>query len=834
MFNQKRKIMKKFTTFFGTLCLVLITVTSVFAQVPADQQVIVVEPGVATLETAINDDVDENGNRVNPNRIYQLKKDGIYIMSSRIQFGEEGRPDSTATLTIEGELGGKLPVVLMQPKDGGDAFRSIIHGSLTVKNLFWQAEALNGTASGVFGLERSNQRLIVDNCVFESGRQGDLIDLTAVKGTMDIYIKNSYFRDNTQFANPWNFAVINRGTNGEAIDTMWIENTTVGNAGLTFFGKLNPINFLFFNHNTIVNIPKYVFFYEQYKEAYFTNNMFINCNWQGEEIQMSLSQLQSQIEDGPRFMGITNLMEPDDNLWELGHGQTHDIEDVKWFSSNNLHFTSPYLNKYYNGEYNTVADHPISNIDWGFAPPGTTYPQPVENIPAAFMSDLTKELMAAHEGIKADTNFIQVDPMMVTKGIADQTEADEYAKWARNNYGVANDGETFSSETMSFGDQDPTTIPGIGTENGDGFTNVTDLVEDFSYTADLKSMIDMRSLGSLAWFPEQLAGYDGAAALAEVKSYYDNVGTPPQNAETTVWNPAANPSSTGLWSEAANWTDGVVPNANKVVFNVPDAQECVMNVTGSINKLVTGDGANGGTLKVTEGGTLTTGATWSGIGWTHEAKLVVETGGTVNFGEHMWVGWEPGSKGIVEINGGTINVAGMFGMNFEDKGGIGEVHVNSGMLNLANIQYPNSIRDGSVLDISEGSVVIAGEDKENVILNFIAADKITAFGGTGTVSITVGNGSTTLTAMTTGINDVDESHLSKVYPNPTDGVLYITNPSRGSFGFEIVAITGKVVKKEAGIRDNIAQVNMLDLPQGIYIVNVVSENVTVRHKVIFK
>jgi hypothetical protein len=258
-----------------------------------------------------------------------------------------------------------------------------------------------------------------------------------------------------------------------------------------------------------------------------------------------------------------------------------------------------------------------------------------------------------------------------------------------------------------------------------------------------------------------------------------------------------------------------------------------MNVTSTIKKLVTGDGNNGGTLKVTEGGNLTTGAEWSGIGWTHEATLVVEAGGTVNFGQHMWVGWEPGSKGIVEINGGTINVAGMFGMNFEGKGGVGEVHVNSGSLNLAQLHPSNSIRDGSILDIKEGKVTIAG-DLTSVVNSYIAAGKITANGGTGTVNVVVEGGVTTLTATTTGINDVDESQLSRVYPNPTDGVLYITNPTNTSFDFEIVTITGKVVMKEAGIRDNIAQVNMSDLPNGIYIVNVVSKNVTVRHKVIFK
>lgn len=42
---------------------------------------------------------------------------------------------------------------------------------------------------------------------------------------------------------------------------------------------------------------------------------------------------------------------------------------------------------------------------------------------------------------------------------------------------------------------------------------------------------------------------------------------------TTVWNPAANPSGNGLWTESANWTGGVVPNSsNKVVLNISGAR----------------------------------------------------------------------------------------------------------------------------------------------------------------------------------------------------------------------------------------------------------------------
>jgi len=260
--------MKKFTrSVSGIISLIVLITTSAFAQIPADQKVVIVEPGTGTLETTINGDVDGSGNRVNPQRVYQLKKDGIYFMNSAILFGSAAAKDSTATLIIVGEPGGKKPVILMDPLAGGNAFTNIVHASLTIKNVYWPALALNNTGASLFQLFRSNQRLILQDVVTESCINGDLFNLEQVRGTMDIYFKNCYFRDNTQFTNPWNFATFARGNGAQAIDTLWIENTTVGNAGLTFFGKGCPINFTFFDHNTIINVAKYVFFFEQYKEA---------------------------------------------------------------------------------------------------------------------------------------------------------------------------------------------------------------------------------------------------------------------------------------------------------------------------------------------------------------------------------------------------------------------------------------------------------------------------------------------------------------------------------------------------------------------------------------
>ena len=110
---------------------------------------------------------------------------------------------------------------------------------------------------------------------------------------------------------------------------------------------------------------------------------------------------------------------------------------------------------------------------------------------------------------------------------------------------------------------------------------------------------------------------------------------------TTVWNPAANgifPPAAGDWGDANNWTNGLPDAVEKAVFNVPGAAECQVSGTFSDFQLVQGDGNDGGVIRIMSGGTLTTKATWSSVGYNDTGHLIVEAGGTVNFGGDLWIG----------------------------------------------------------------------------------------------------------------------------------------------------------------------------------------------------
>lgn len=513
----------------NALGLFLLVNVSLIAQVPAGQETIMIAGGtdnVGLLERTINGDTIAGGARANPQRIYMLAKDQIHFMNSRIQFDGDSPTDSTSTLRIVGEGGGKKPLVVMSPLQGGNAFSNVVQGNLTLENLYWSAKATNSSSSGLFSLLGNKKTLRIDNCVTEFAEGGDLFSLRQVRGPANIFITNSYFRDVTQFENSFNFAVVARGDNGEPIDSLWIQNTTVSNSGLTFFGKLNPTNFVLFDHNTIVNTPKYVIFFDQFNESYFTNNLFVNCNWEGE----CQSTYETQLPDGVPS-GIINLDTIDASLWQPGHGFVPAMEDVRHLNSNNIHFTSPFLDKYYQGEFNDVGDFPISNRPWSENVNEADLPIPVINVPIQYINTKTQNLIDEYAKIIANNNFDNtLDPMMVTKGIANQEVGDLFAKVARRNYGVSSDApeERVTDDDkliLAFGDRDPTTFPGKEVESaqsaGDlGISEITDFIEDFSYTDGTRSDIDNLPIGSLLWWED--IDYDGVAGLETVKAYFED------------------------------------------------------------------------------------------------------------------------------------------------------------------------------------------------------------------------------------------------------------------------------------------------------------------------
>ena len=210
---------------------------------------------------------------------------------------------------------------------------------------------------------------------------------------------------------------------------------------------------------------------------------------------------------------------------------------------------------------------------------------------------------------------------------------------------------------------------------------------------------------------------------------------------TTVWDPV----SGGLWTEDANWTGGAAPMSQaqnlKVVFNVDGAQECLLSTGATVAQLSMGDNGtpNGNALRLAAGADLTCGlnatggVNWTAVGYNQPATMTVETGGEVSCASHLWIGFTSPSVGTLDIDGGSVNVSGMFGMGWS--GGIGYVDVrNGGILDLSGFHATQSITNASVLNIESGTVIIDG-NQTGPVNDYILAGKIVAYHGTGTVNV---------------------------------------------------------------------------------------------------
>jgi hypothetical protein len=200
-----------------------------------------------------------------------------------------------------------------------------------------------------------------------------------------------------------------------------------------------------------------------------------------------------------------------------------------------------------------------------------------------------------------------------------------------------------------------------------------------------------------------------------------------------TWNPAlAFPDTHGLWNVSSNWSGGVGPgNVTIVRFNVADAIPCTVTNAAFARYVAMGiDGGPGGTLIITNGGSLTCSASdhWTAIGYNQPALMIVENGGSVSIGEHLWIGLDPTGDGTLIMNGGTVSVTGMFGLGW--LGGKGTANVNGGTLNLNQWSTsPGSIQGASVLDVAGTGTVLINGNYTSSVSNYVSSGKITANGG---------------------------------------------------------------------------------------------------------
>ena len=253
------------------------------------------------------------------------------------------------------------------------------------------------------------------------------------------------------------------------------------------------------------------------------------------------------------------------------------------------------------------------------------------------------------------------------------------------------------------------------------------------------------------------------------------------NAATT-WNLLS--ATPGNWNVAANWNNGLpilvgdslsYGTHTKAVFNMGAAgAECQVTDTRGCVNVVIGDGGPGGdVLRIMSGGTLTS-TDWMAVGYSRNCQMIVETGGVANLNSHLWMAATnaAATNCVLDINGGTVNVGGNIGLGTINastpSGGTAMINVNDGgLLNLDHWSATGSIQNGSAIDIELGVMTIVG-NQTSAVQNYVAARKITAYGGSGTVHYDY---NTTNLGKTTVWAGVYEKSYN---PSPPDGTIGIS------------------------------------------------------------
>lgn len=202
------------------------------------------------------------------------------------------------------------------------------------------------------------------------------------------------------------------------------------------------------------------------------------------------------------------------------------------------------------------------------------------------------------------------------------------------------------------------------------------------------------------------------------------------------------------WSEPSNWIGDGFPGPDTwVEIGVGFAQPCLLDSDASCKWLHVGvydDAAasltikNGGNLTVNSGGDVS-------IGWNRNGTLNIETGGSLTANSLFTVGMYADVPGYARLNlqGGNLTVNNEFyhGIYF---GGVAvdvRSQIDAGVLDVDVLHL-----DRGVMDITGGMVIVNG-DMTGAVASWIAAGRLTAFNGAGSIVTEVSDGRTTITAV---------------------------------------------------------------------------------------
>lgn len=264
MLNKKNYLL------FAAIIL-LFTSAQVFSQ-----RTVTIDPGFGTINNTVLGDTTDTGDRVDPNTVYILQRDQLYIL--------DGEFSPTFSLVMEAEEGtGERPRIILGVPTGGSTPAQAIRprADLTLKGLYISAQdELGGMGSRIIRHEENGIKVVVDDCHL------DIAGQAAFRVNTD---DTKTFMTNTIISNIGTMASPDNGRcfddRGNDIDTLYIENCTFYNLTSQVLRDAGgDINFAYFNNNTFNNIGgagsvgQYTLEVGAVNEFHFTNNLVKDGN----------------------------------------------------------------------------------------------------------------------------------------------------------------------------------------------------------------------------------------------------------------------------------------------------------------------------------------------------------------------------------------------------------------------------------------------------------------------------------------------------------------------------------------------------------------------------
>ena len=247
-----------------------------FFVLSAQDELVVESTAVGSLNDAIFGDTTATGERVNPNRIYVLRRGTPYLLSGSIRW-------SDFNIHIKAEEGdGPRPLLVFSPTEGGETISQVFRmdngANLTLEGIHITArDLLKGYAERGVRMSGDYGRLIMDDCVVEEAGQS-AFRLNA--DSINVYITNSIFNRIGEPEDPNNGRLFDN--RGHPLDTLWLENSVVYNVSSRYYrnGGSNPkiINGIF-ERNTFWGSGQNAFTFGLVENLTFTNNIAANSRF---------------------------------------------------------------------------------------------------------------------------------------------------------------------------------------------------------------------------------------------------------------------------------------------------------------------------------------------------------------------------------------------------------------------------------------------------------------------------------------------------------------------------------------------------------------------------